>query len=219
MVIGPVAGTAANSNVISLLSETRTALRKTLNNAHFLGMKSKGDDMLLSCWKGKRFIRQTDPKGIDAGEYCFDATVPSVGPEECKRCTDRRCRYGFNLEPLRRKKKLRAKVLAYVFDATLDDELLLAGLSVFRQPLCLKQSGTGSVTYSKPCYAENQGLILEELEDKAIEAYKSLIGVNEDLERAVRQMSPLPARAILAKGKRKRRAEWTFTSSSHPSQS
>jgi len=137
--------------------------------------------MLLTCEKkGRVILRQTAPEGIKAGEYCFYAYGPKVGKEICLKCREKECLFGFSL--LNRNKALRERVLNYVFDASLDDELLLNGImperKLYLHELNQPYKYKGKV-YSKPCYDEKTGKMLMGLEE---ECNKKILDVNKLLQ-------------------------------------
>ncbi len=158
--------------------------------------------VLLPCWlKGHRLKLQTAQVGKDAGEYCFVCSKPSCGREECLVCRAKYCEYGFNLPPLKRNKKLREKVINYVYDASLDDELLLEGLVPIKS-FELRMSKIKGKVYSKPCFDEETGKRLVAIEDIACKLHQKADRAEDRLARAVNMSQPLPPRVMLKKKKR-----------------
>jgi len=151
---------------------------------------------LLRCYIKGRYIRlQGDLNGIKKGEYCFVTPYPSVSKEDCLSCQAKDCRYGFNLKPLRKNLALREKVLNYVFDPSLDDELLLEGIVPNRE-LYLYSGGARGKIYSKPCYNEEIGKVLIAHDEECRKRYDEYLKVETKAKRFLAKAEPLPPRVI-----------------------
>jgi hypothetical protein len=162
--------------------------------------------MLLYCWiKGRIIIPQKDQAGLAKGEAYFDAYRPSVGPEECRTCRDKRCDYGFNLPSLLKDLKLRQKVLDHLYDASIDDALLLVGLLPIRDYHIVPQKDFKGQVFSKPCFSRTVGVKLTKLDKKTQDAFIDYRHQHEELVDAIKSANKLPARVILERKENKGR--------------
>lgn len=156
--------------------------------------------VLLPCWlHGKTLRLQSDELGKQLGEYCFDCSVPCVSYEECLECSDPKCGYGFNLPALLENKQLRQRVLNYLYDATLDDELLLEGIIPDRQ-LFLRQGKERGKFYSKTCYDKKTGKKLMSLDEKRLKKWRESKKLSDKFSATISEAKPLPPRVVKRKG-------------------
>lgn len=155
---------------------------------------------MLNCpLYGKHIHRQRDQKGKDRGEYVFITGTSQVGIDDCHRCKDEECLYGFNNEVLLKNKKLRRKVLDHVYDASLDDELLANGLTVFRE---LKLRPFEGDIYSKTCYEKLDGKKLEKIDTKIFKARTVFYDLQERLNNELSGTRSLKSRIIIKRKKK-----------------
>lgn len=110
--------------------------------------------------KGRYTHRQADPKGIEKGEYIFITENLIVGVETCRECTYIYCPYGIN----QASGELKKKILDFIYDCTLQDELLKNGLTI-ETAFTIWKIGTKTV-FSQPCYNKTEGEILEKIDEE-----------------------------------------------------
>jgi len=129
-------------------------------------------------------------------EYVFITPSLQVFPETCMNCRDPECPYNFN-DLLH--KRLRKKVIDYVFDATLDDKLAKHGFVMLRTTPVIKE--TVGDMYSKPCYDKKQGKLLRKLDNKMLKARNIYFKTIDNYSEKLKEMEPSYPRIII---KRKR---------------
>lgn len=156
--------------------------------------------MLLECWyHGKAILPQTDPRGLKVRERFFDANTPSVGPEECAACHDPVCPYGFNLKPLLKNPGLRQRVLQSIYDASLDDALLVEGLAPIRTYKVMERK-RGPV-FSKTTFDLKTGKELARLEEKFMRLWREGNKAFQRFDHTRGKAQHLPPRVILKRRK------------------
>lgn len=153
----------------------------------------------IDCNLHGRRVHILSKQGKARGEYVFITSRPQVFPQTCIRCRDHECMYEFNHKTLLKQKRLRERLIAYVFDATMDDMLAEYGLVMMRSTPIISELGTITI-YSKPCFDKKQGKTLRRLDNEILKTRKTHFNTIDDYIEQLKQMKQCKPR-ILIKGK------------------
>lgn len=151
----------------------------------------------IDCSLHGRRVHTLSEEGKD--EYVFITQRSQVFPENCMSCRDPECQYNFN-DTLLKHKRLRKKVIDYVFDATLDDKLAKHGFVMLRTTPVIRE--TVSDMYSKPCYDKKQGKLLRKLDNKVLKTRTIYFKTVDNYSKKLKGMKSNYPRIIIKRKKK-----------------